>query len=356
LDNPDRLWERAMRAMFVGAVAGVLMGAAAAQAAGDAAAGKEVQRQFTFHYGATIGGLPAGKLVRVWLPVPPTNEDQTVRTRRVPEGARAGVEPKYGNHMVYLERAATGDGTVTLECVYDVQRREVKGGNGAAISADEAKQFLQPDAKVPVGGKSLTLLEGRTLPEDPLRLGRVLYDVVDDHMTYRKDKPGWGTGDSDWACDSKFGNCTDFHSLFISLARAKGLPAKFEIGFLLGPESKTPAKVAGYHCWAKFKPGTADAAAGWVPVDISEANQHPEERDLDFGTLTANRVMFTVGRDLTLSPAQAAGPLNFFVYPYVEVDGTVWPQDKIAKAFSYEDVPAAGDGAATKPAAGETSR
>jgi hypothetical protein len=344
-----------MRTAFM-SVAAILVGAASAWGAGETAAtAPGAQRQFTFHYGATINGLPPGKTVRVWLPAPPTNEDQTVRTVSTPEGARAGVEPKYGNHMVYLERGAGADGTIALECVYAVQRREVKGGNGAAISADEAKRFLLPDAKVPVGGKSLTLLEGKALPEDPLRLGRVLYDVVDDHMTYRKDKPGWGTGDSDWACDSKFGNCTDFHSLFISLARAKGLPAKFEIGFLLGPESKTPAKVAGYHCWAKFKPGTADAAAGWVPVDISEANQHPEERDLDFGTLTANRVMFTVGRDLTLSPAQAGGPLNFFVYPYVEVDGTVWPQDKIAKAFSYEDVPAAGDGPAKRPAAGEKS-
>jgi hypothetical protein len=58
---------------------------------------------------------------------------------------------------------------------------------------------------------------------------------------------------------------------------------------------------------------------------------------------------------LTLSPAQAGGPLNFFVYPYVEVEGKVWPQEKITKAFSYEDGaarPPGGGGAATEAAAG----
>ncbi len=337
-------WELAAAAMLM------CCGAAWAEAQGTGAG----ERRFTFQYSATIRELPPGKVARVWLPVPSTNEDQTVEVVSVPADGRAGVDAAYGNRMVYVERTAGAEGTVQVECTYRVQRRQVVGA-GAERPGDAAasRRFLQPDAKVPVGGKSLTLLAGKTLPEDPLHLGRLLYDAVDDHMTYRKDKPGWGTGDSDWAVESRFGNCTDFHSLFISLARAEGLPAKFEMGFLLGAPTKEEARpVAGYHCWAKFKPPGKD----WVPVDISEANQHPEERDLNFGTLTANRVMFSMGRDLTLAPAQTAGPLNFFVYPYVEVDGAVWPQEKIAKSFSYVDgwgVLDAGRGATTPAAAGD---
>jgi len=37
---------------------------------------------------------------------------------------------------------------------------------------------------------------------------------------------GWGRGDAKWACDAKFGNCTDFHSYFMGLARSKGPPAR----------------------------------------------------------------------------------------------------------------------------------
>ena len=42
------------------------------------------------------------------------------------------------------------------------------------------------------------------------------------------------------------------------------------------------------------------------------------------------------GRDVKLSPKQDGPPLNYFVYPYVEVDGK--PYDKLDKQFSFEEV------------------
>ena len=59
-------------------------------------------------------------------------------------------------------------------------------------------------------------------------------------------------------------------------------------------------------------------------------------QDYYFGNLTADRVMFTTGRDLQLDPPQDAGPVNFLIYPYVEVDGH--RHDKITKRFRYEDL------------------
>ena len=109
------------------------------------------------------------------------------------------------------------------------------------------------------------------------------------------------------------------------------IPAKFEIGFPL-PDKRGAGDVAGYHCWAKFRP----EGKGWIPVDISEANKHPEMRDYYFGNLTEDRVAFSTGRDLTLVPKQDGGPVNFLIYPYVEVDGKVWPQDRIEKQFSFQ--------------------
>jgi transglutaminase-like putative cysteine protease len=166
-------------------------------------------------------------------------------------------------------------------------------------------------------------------------VARALYEVVNTHMRYGKEGVGWGEGDAVWACDSRYGNCSDFHSLFISLARAKQLPAKFEIGFPL-PTERGHGEVAGYHCWAKFRP----TGKGWVPVDISEANKNPQMRDYYFGNLTENRVTFSTGRDLDLVPRQAGPTLNFFIYPHVEVDGAVYPAGKVQRKFTYRDVPA----------------
>ena len=47
-------------------------------------------------------------------------------------------------------------------------------------------------------------------------------------------------------------------------------------------------------------------------------------------------MQFSTGRDITLSPKQDGPALNYFVYPYVEVDGK--PYDKLDKQFSFEEV------------------
>ena len=77
---------------------------------------------------------------------------------------------------------------------------------------------------------------------------------------------------------------------------------------------------------------------GWVPVDISEADKHPQLKEYYFGNLTENRVTFITGRDIELVPKQDGNPLNFFVYPYVEVDGKPWPKESVKLSFAYADV------------------
>jgi len=98
------------------------------------------------------------------------------------------------------------------------------------------------------------------------------------------------------------------------------------------PENKDKGDIAGYHCWAEFYA----TKTGWIPVDISEAWKAKEKENYFFGSVDANRVQFSTGRDITLSPKQDGPPLNYFIYPYVEVDGK--PYDKLDKQFSFEEV------------------
>lgn len=185
---------------------------------------------------------------------------------------------------------------------------------------------------VPVEGRPQQLLAGLQFSDDPLQVARVLYDRVDEHVRYDKSEAGYGNGDVLWVCDSQFGNCTDFHSLFISFARSQGLPARFEIGFPL-PPARGSGAIGGYHCWAFFHAHRR----GWVPVDISEADKHPELKEYYFGNLTADRVTFTTGRDIQLVPPQDGPPLNYFVYPHIEVDGKPCPREQIKLNFTYQD-------------------
>jgi transglutaminase-like putative cysteine protease len=293
-------------------------------------------RRFVLTYAGEVAGLKPGEPVRLWLPLPPSNGDQEVHIVRqeLPAKGQTAREPVYGNDILYCKAAATAEGKAPFEIVYSISRQEVKSDSGSAPSADAATlaQLLKPDALVPIDGKPLELIKGKELPKDTAAVARVLYDAVNGHMRYSKEGTGWGRGDSVWACDSRRGNCSDFHSLFISLARSQHIPAKFEIGFGL-PEKRGSGEIAGYHCWAKF----LVPDKGWLPVDISEANKNPALRDYYFGNLSENRVCLSTGRDLQLVPKQDGPPLNFFVFPYAEVGGKPYAQDQIRARVTFAD-------------------
>ena len=85
---------------------------------------------------------------------------------------------------------------------------------------------------------------------------------------------GWGQGDIEWACDKRYGNCTDFHALFIGLLRASGIPARFSIGYAI--PTGAGGDIPGYHCWADFYVD----GVGWFPVDASEAWKHKDKARL----------------------------------------------------------------------------
>ena len=144
---------------------------------------------------------------------------------------------------------------------------------------------------------------------------RAIYDHVIDRMRYMKYGDGWGKGDAVYACDAKTGNCTDFHSYFIALARAVGIPARFAIGAAI-PSERNAGGIDGYHCWAEFY-----TDGRWWPIDISEGDKCSRLSTYYFGHHPANRIELSRGRDLVLEPGPASGPINFLAYPVLEVNG-----------------------------------
>jgi len=311
----------------------------AAEDAKPLPSGRAAVRTFQLDYGATLNDLSAGTRVRVWIPVPQTDDHQRIRSLRADLPARAefNTDPVHGNRILYFEATAPGSGSIAFNTAYLIRRREVQALDGVIsrtrLSAGRKQLYLSANEKVPLSGRPLDLLAGIEFATDPLSVARLLYDRVDEHVRYDNSRPGYGNGDVLWVCDSQFGNCTDFHSLFISWARSRRLPARFEIGFHLPPQHGE-GSISGYHCWALFH----TARRGWIPVDISEADRHPDMKEYYFGNLTEDRVTFTTGRDIELVPRQAGPPLNYFIYPHVEVDGKPWPRESIKLSFSYSDV------------------
>jgi len=307
-------------------------------------AGPLKSRSFTFHYRFKVKDLKpaeeaADSLVRVWLPSASSSDEQSVKRLEAdaPGNISENVDDQFGNRILYFETKVPDSGEFSVDVPYEVTRREVQRGSSrpvgpAAEKLDETgrKFFLRADAMVPTTGKPLKLLDMIELMQDKFACARQIYDIVDNHVSYKKEGTGWGRGDTNWVCDSRYGNCTDFHSLFISLARSQGLPSRFEIGFSI-PTDKPEGSIAGYHCWAWFYTDER----GWVPVDISEADKNPLMKDYYFGGLTQDRVTFSVGRDISLVPKSASQPLNFFVYPHIEVGGKVLPKENLELQITF---------------------
>jgi transglutaminase-like putative cysteine protease len=296
-------------------------------------------RHFAFHYVFTVKNLPAGKKVRIWIPQAHSDGYQEIKILSAHGDLplKTTKESKYDNQIYYAE-TGSAQPELHFDIEYDVVRHErVALGQAApsvvavSLSSTERRDDLQPDSLVPVTGLPADLAAKVTQGKaQTLDQARAIYDYVFTTMRYDKTGTGWGRGDVLYACDAKKGNCTDFHSLFIAMARSRGIPARFEIGFPLPPD-KHSAEIAGYHCWSDFYVD----GKGWIPVDISEAWKHPDQRDYFFGAHDVNRVQFSMGRDLRLSPPQDGKPLNYFVYPYVEIDGQEYPN--VSLAFSFDD-------------------
>ena len=309
----------------------------------------EAPRRLRFVYEVEIGPLAGEGPARVFVPLAESDEHQQVISRQVEASipGSEGREGAHGNLYWHGELAEPEGRKVRVRVEYLVERRPHRSAGvsdasaEARLSPEEARRlepYLDANALVPVNhpvlAPALEEIRARAPADDKARTARATYDWVVDNMEYKKVGSGWGNGDTFWACSERYGNCTDFHSLFNSLARSSGIPARFEIGFPI-PEDRGRGRIAGYHCWSQFHlPGV-----GWVPVDASEAYRHPERRDEFYGGQGADRIRFTTGRDLELGNGQRSGPLNYFIYPHVEVAGEAW-SGPIEKSFRYEDLPA----------------
>ena len=293
------------------------------------AAEKKIVRgtdRFELVYQLTVPKLTqAGTL---WLPLARTDAHQKFEVLAIhsPIGWHKTRDAAGQNEVLVIEPTPADSGQrITIR--YQVTRKE----KASHAEAGDPKTHLKAERLVPLNARFTKIATAATgKANDDFTRGRALYRHVLEHMRYSKAGQGWGRGDALYACDARTGNCTDFHAYFIALCRAINIPARFAIGFTI-PADKDAGAIGGYHCWAEFH-----ANGKWVPVDISEADKHPELADYYFGHHPANRLELSRGRDITVQPAPKAGPFNYFFGPHLEVKGKSVP---VKATFEFKRLP-----------------
>ena len=280
--------------------------------------------EFEFYYKVKLPEIK--KSAKMWIPIATTDHFQTVEVTslNVPGKYKMLKEKEYGNTILYVELSPQQSSS-TLEIAYQVKRTE-KG-----IVEDKgptASQYLEANIMMPVGGRFAEVAKdaiGLKRSNSDLMKARALYDYVIDNMRYMK-YGNYGNGDANYACDVRTGNCSEFHSFFISLARSSGIPARFAVGAAI-PSDRNDGGIDGYHCWAEFY-----ADGKWWPIDISEANKYTALATYYFGHHPANRVELSRGRDLKVYPGPTSGPINFLAFPFLEIGGK---EVKVPTTFSF---------------------
>jgi transglutaminase-like putative cysteine protease len=288
------------------------------------------------------------KRVDLWLPYPMSDENQEIDEVTVSGNYSAtGVyrERKFGNnilHAVWNAPAARR----TLEYAFRVRRKEVVTKTfpvkEAAISGKEFEPFLASTRSGATGGVAKAYADKITKrKKTTLEKASALYDWTVENMYRDPDVKGCGLGDVDALLRRPGGKCADIHSVFVTLARSEGIPAREVFGIRM-PKGKEGEMTKSQHCWAEFYlPGY-----GWVVVDPADVRKAMLEKELTldqanplreyyFGAVDENRIAFGTGRDLILNPPQRGEPLNYFMYPYAEADGKPLNEDLYGFNLGY---------------------
>jgi len=275
----------------------------------------EGKDEFEFYYETTLPKIK--QEAKVWIPIAQTDRFQEIEIKSIQIHGEDEMltEKEYGNKILFLQLNQEHSNE-KVKITYHVKRKEK---SAYLEESPDLTKYLNENVLMPVGTERFKEIvrEATVGMEDDNKLiqARAIYDYIIDNMRYAKNIK-YGTGDAVYACDSKTGNCTEFHSLFISLARTANIPARFAIGAGI-PSDRDEGGINGYHCWAEFY-----AEDKWWPVDISEGNKYTALATYYFGRHPANRIEFTKGRDLRFEPAPQSSPVKFMAYPIFEVDGS----------------------------------
>jgi transglutaminase-like putative cysteine protease len=321
-------------------------------------------RQATFELRNEIKiKVPDGaQRLRVWVALPQENDPaQQVRDLMIEAPYAYRIErDSEGSRVLYLEATGPKDKEITIVETFGLTRREIRDQVDASkarplTDADRARfaKYLEANKHVVIDSEIKKLADEIVGHEtNPVLAARKLYDWVLENVEYwvkdPKNKKASPVGSTSYCLTFRTGNCTDFESLWASLARARSIPTQIVYGSFLKPDLRAQDQDQSYHCWAEFyAPGL-----GWVHHDVAVADLYhgdfpvnadnerllrltvadgvfgndPAKVNYYFGNLDERRVVWSRNRDLTMTPRQDGEPVNALPKAYVEIDGKVHPE------------------------------
>jgi len=289
---------------------------------------------------------PTG-VTRIWLPTPLTQD--TVYQKSMGNWWEDGggtvsqsVDPRYSAGMVWAEFAPGSKPELILTSRFatrDVAVDLFVPGSTPAEDPAVLARYLQPTDHMPLDGAvkdlSSSIVQGKRTDVDK---AKAIYDWIVDNTARDPKTKGCGTGDVKFMIENKLytGKCADLNALYVTLARAEGLPARDVYGVRVAGSAygyNSLGKAGGditkaQHCRAEVYLKTH----GWVPVDPADVRKvileeaggkKPDDpmvlaaRKRLFGSWEMNWLAYNTAHDVAL-PKSSGSKIAFLMYPQAE--------------------------------------
>ncbi len=295
-------------------------------------------------------GATKGSLVRCWLPFPQVYRQQR-DVRLIDSFPRSErVAPKNAaQRTVYFEQKVRDPAKpVRFEVKFEYRtsayvprvwdRESAKAqATPASVRKSDVSSYLDARAPHVVFTDDVMSLarELKRDDADPLAIAKRIFDWVDDSIPWCAEHEYCLIPSIvDKALRTRRGDCGVQAITFITLARACGIPARWQSGWVTDPYG-----VGNMHDWAEawIEPW------GWVPIDVSYGKKDhadPRVRYFYFGAIDRYRLIVNTDYGQPLVPAKSSlrsEPLDF-QRGEVEIDGRNLYFDEWDYEFEVERV------------------
>jgi transglutaminase-like putative cysteine protease len=278
-----------------------------------------------------LSDIPADTgLVRLWVPIPSDRNWQRVldiTVEKAPGIWKIVPQAERRGDFIYVEWKDPGEshGEVVISCIVERQGVHFPLGEVEAhpqFQANLFEQTLDTSAPLMFVDEDVSQLAADAVGRETdkavqaLLLVRKVADFAD-HYSKDPSKPHCGRGSAQDCLVNGGGCCSDLHSLYIAMARSRGIASRMQYGYRLLDAKEGEEFDPGYRCWVEyFIPG-----AGWVPTDIVAADNADESNPYRWSSLGPYRVWLWEGRSFELTPPTSSGPVHTMLCGWAEIDG-----------------------------------
>ncbi len=244
---------------------------------------RPVRLRITHRISVDADAVPAGEIVRCWLPFPREINARQEAIRVLssePRDYLIADNERYLQRTVYCEREAVTAQKTEFLIQYEytsygaytaVDTSRVK----PSIASPELEPFLREEPPHIRFTPALRALSAQVLGQEqnPLKIARLLYAWVDTHVPWASARE-YSTVPSlsEYAFTSRHGDCGMQTMLYITLLRMNGIPARWQSGWEFRPPGDS------MHDWGMiyFEP------YGWVPMDVTYGVRSAEDDAMKF--------------------------------------------------------------------------